>query len=596
MPTARHNFRNPHAGFTLTEVLLAVALMSLLLLAISQIFAITSKTIRIGANKSASLRTLSAIRAVINQDLQGSGFNESGIVPAREAPFMIISNMRVAAFADEEDEQSASTYRAQKSGFTQSAYPDSAVMEFARSRAIRTTDLNFDGAESAGEVMPIYAEGFRNHRVDTFSFFSRGRFQRQTGRFDLTGRDALVGTRLDVENAWIWYGHLKVAVGNPETLFRPEGYAAPGEHYSRAVVDRDGQFNRNNLYANQFVLGRVVTMMRQPQSVGSTLSVFDENNQPQWFAWPRSTDLSPLASGSPIVSVNADGDLRYINRPSLRADGTDVADAVTIEQGLVDLAGAGLGTMRGKVLARQGALLPWHEELFGSHNQRAGGGRFWFNPFPETLPSSVQGTATSAYSAAWSSEQSKVLAHRSPQFIVEFAGDFVTQDLNTSVVTAAEPDGRLDFALIGRVMHTKWYGMPRDIDLDGMVSAARATASLDVQPVRDMLVSATPTAQSLVANCSQLPDRTWRFHFEQRAPLHPPASTQSNYLTIIDEIRSGGGTDDTPADSSAYVCGFGPTQLDSKMYPRLIRITIDCASPRNTEAEPTRGVFTYSIR
>lgn len=592
-------------GFTLVELLIAVALLTLLMLTISRVFTITSKTVRVGVSKSAAVRALSGVQSVISQDLQGDGLGEKGIVPAREMPFLIISNLRVAALADEEDEASAATYRQVKDQLLDTQR-DWTSREMERSRAVRTVDFDGDGVETPGEVVPLFTEGFRNYRVDSCSFFSRGSFQRQTGRFDLTGRDALVGNKLNVENAWVWYGHLKKAVGDPNTLFDPAGYAAPGELFSMPNAVGTTRRNANNLYANDFVLGRVVTLMRQPQRLSNNVvAVFDDADSAQWFAWPGSRDptqpdqpappLSPLATGTPIASVTLNsanqGELRFIGRRSLRADEVQPTQAVTIEQGLVDIAGAGLAEMRRSVLAASAADRAWPSLVFGSHNRPDGGGRFWFNPFPETLPTSAMGTATSAYSAAWSSEQTKVLAARCPQFIVEFAGDFVSQADNASVTSAA-PDGRMDFALIDGVRHIKWYGMPRDMDGDSKVLADRATISLDVQPLRDMLIGAAVNGQSLATYCISN-GGVWQFNFESQV-IAPPTGGQTDYLQIVQEFTPATGS--TPSDSSSYVCAFGPAQFESRHYPKLIRFTIDCASPRNTESEPSRAVFTYSVR
>src|SRR5689334_10526929 len=44
----------------------------------------------------------------------------------------------------------------------------------------------------------------RAHRLDTMSFFSRGRFERQTGNDDEFVSD------MSSNEAWIWYGHLRM--------------------------------------------------------------------------------------------------------------------------------------------------------------------------------------------------------------------------------------------------------------------------------------------------------------------------------------------------------------------------------------------------
>ena len=61
------------------------------------------------------------------------------------------------------------------------------------------------------------------------------------------------------------------------------------------------------------------------------------------------------------------------------------------------------------------------------------------------------------------------------QFIVEFAGDFVSQEDNGAVRLGDAglplgPDGRTDFMVADGVRRTRWYGYPRDEDDNAVVS------------------------------------------------------------------------------------------------------------------------------
>ena len=76
-------------------------------------------------------------------------------------------------------------------------------------------------------------------------------------------------------------------------------------------------------------------------------------------------------------------------------------------------------------------------------------------------------------------------------FVVEFAGDFVTQRPNDGFVTANLPDGVLDYQAVFlnnspvATIRTRWYGMPRDVNGDNEIDYYD-----DVVPVRDIYTNA----------------------------------------------------------------------------------------------------------
>ena len=89
-----------------------------------------------------------------------------------------------------------------------------------------------------------------------------------------------------------------------------------------------------------------------------------------------------------------------------------------------------------------------------------------------------------------------VLIENCQQFLVEFAGDFVTQD-NGGQVTDDKPDGVLDFSFESGVRNLRWYGLPRDtgggpgMTPDGVItrggSGLTANDLVDVGPVYDVI-------------------------------------------------------------------------------------------------------------
>ena len=228
------SFGRQPAAFTLTEVMIALAMVALLLVGISRIFAITSATISSGQALGRAMRTQRAIQQTISADVLGvlpTSTNirpYSGIMPANDAgesnagmPFLTISNFRVATYLNSEA-AAADTVPPPSVVLPYSANPSAQYIR--RSAAIRGIDLNKDGIESAttvsaanGETVPIYFYGDRNFRCDTIGFFSRGLFHSQTGISGVTtgsGKTTFQG-ELESNEAFVWYGQLRVFDSDP---------------------------------------------------------------------------------------------------------------------------------------------------------------------------------------------------------------------------------------------------------------------------------------------------------------------------------------------------------------------------------------------
>ncbi len=67
----------------------------------------------------------------------------------------------------------------------------------------------------------------------------------------------------------------------------------------------------------------------------------------------------------------------------------------------------------------------------------------------------------SPISAAALAEMAPYFLQHCSQFIVEYAGDYLQQDINGNM-TGLGPDGQIDFYLDANGnKHIRWYGMPR---------------------------------------------------------------------------------------------------------------------------------------
>jgi hypothetical protein len=172
------------------------------------------------------------------------------------------------------------------------------------------------------------------------------------------------------------------------------------------------------------------------------------------------------------------------------------------------------------------------------------------------------------------------------QFMVEFAGDFITQNqdgtLNTSAPGGAlQPDGITDFVVVGNVAptdpkyvrRTRWYGFPRDVA--GPVTPTNPTggpdgkiqADYDVVPVRDVAGTPYPFEANVGTTLPQKPD----------------------YLA-----------NSALAAGASYVCAWGPDQLDPTkttqyMPPKMIRIVMQLTDPQGRLGEGPVSEFVYKF-
>jgi hypothetical protein len=130
------------------------------------------------------------------------------------------------------------------------------------------------------------------------------------------------------------------------------------------------------------------------------------------------------------------------------------------------------------------------------------------------------------------------------QFIVEFAADLVTQDVNTGATTAG-PDGQVDFDVIAGLQKTRWYGAPRDVNGNGTVN--------------DVGVDVLPAANRVGAVNAPF----------ERAPA-----------------MAGDGT-------GAYVAAWQPEQLEAGLGPKLVRLTVQLvdANGRLAEGQTIENIF-----
>jgi prepilin-type N-terminal cleavage/methylation domain-containing protein len=404
-----------------------------------------------------------------------------------------------------------------------------------------TVDLDGDGAITApGEDLASQpaSRNFRNCRTDMLGFFIRDAQYKHTG-----SGDQLVSPMGGCD-AYVWYGHLEMADSRGSGA-----YFAPGAS--------DIGANTNNYFSSDWILGRRMLLVSEhvTDRTGATQVAIDQPG-----AGPLPLSYDSIASTEPNAQLK------------------------TIQSSRNDLVKATVYDMHEKVrdLIVDDANADWWSSLLY---------RFRAVPVPQK-PLSGEGVALSA----------PVFLPRCRQFMVEFAGDFVTQatdvrglkgsasspdgkitahdlfDPRYGEVLAAVPDGKIDFYTVPgprqvtlmdkgaanediptpyaeRIERVRFYGLPRDPEATGAIPGGGTGRSNNdlyaVVPLRDVV-------RTGAANDPALGDF-------QGAPFErivPPAAA--------DYARPG-----ALAPNSTYVCVFGPDDP----RPKILRIVVTLEDP-----------------
>lgn len=430
----------------------------------------------------------------------------------------------------------------------QDGFRNKADMDGDRDGNPRTIDLDGNNVEGDnavfGEDVPNARYNDRNHRVDRLSFFERGLFRRQTGGTVATAGQSPFLAQMTATEAWVWYGHLRI----PNNSGSVTNQQDPGAG-SLGV-------NQNNFFATDWILGREQFLLKEKSAANS---IVDNANQPQIFIDGMNTipagvarpDLQPLQYQS---GANSGTYQNNTSRWDLAA--TSISEFRNrLNTWIIRDANAG-------TLATQ---FQWYSEIFGTT-----GRRFQTDPF-------IRKPITAANVAF----QSPIFMRGCTQFIVEYAGDYVSQVadpalatwgnvdgiINNPTVGQPTTDGILDYVVVGvganRRKEVRWYGMPRDTNGDGAIpgfAAGRTNNQMpDVVPLRDVMLTYNATVttgaphEKDMANAMRLPTGTG------------PTGVPSDYMASTGGMLA----------NAEYICAWGPN--DKK--PAMIRITLVLDDP-----------------
>ncbi len=571
MPAANPSIHRPRRrwAFTLTELLIAIAMVLILMTGIVRVFKYATDSIGAGMAVSDLVRIQRVLDNVIPADAAGLSINTT------KCPAILM------------DSQQNDPNVAQPNGNT--INPNTGSGDYGVMQGpifLNKTDQANIATLTTSQVQ---------FRQDTFSFFSRGNFTRQTGN-DGTFVSPMASTW-----AWIWYGHLWLP--DNTATFHPTSttdgvWTYPG---GGTAVN-----NPNNFYAQQWQLGRVA-MLILPKNVSQVAANTKPYTDIAPAQWPGATTanirqyqsfidefpnpaqipantpwISPLAFGSAAYDYSANRSVEYQDQYNNGVGQSVVENSpiYQIQQSRYDLAGVTANVTGdpfqdyfntrlnygSNAVISASYVQQWWSPLPNPANTAAApvgrtlNYRFEANPYPvRPLDTTVTGAGGGA---AKSAGIVPFLASGCARFYVEYAGDFLDQNPTTgqvtsNIVTAGfVPDGTDFYLDVNGIRHIRWYGLPRsvtgsaqiDTNVAGLASGSSFYYTADVLPLAYYL-NPTTFATSLpnVAN------------FEKLVFAYSP-----------------------PNPANHYICAWDASASTSPVHdvrPTMFRITIELADP-----------------
>jgi type II secretory pathway pseudopilin PulG len=436
----RGNRRSPRArGISLLELMVSIALVLILILGINEVFGLSSRTVGAGQALSDAHRDARNAQATLFDDARGA----AAALP--DAPFLLIRSQGVYAFRDKPDLD-----------------------------ADADQDPSTEERASAPNA-PVYAyeTNNRRHRLDQLQFFARGLLHRQTGT------DGSFTDPNTSYEAYIVYGHLLLPVppdpsdptkantlpnnigalstppaGQPippnTGAYRYPGDSTKGNAVSQTTPANWQTQNPNNYFASQWILGRSVFLLDpNPPATLPPVKPYFVQNSPVLYA--------------PLAPPSRDGTSSF--QYQLWQSRYDLCQT-SIDLYRQYMGGFPIGTKWWQFLTACNPTDPLDANSVTV--------RHLADPRP-----------LRPLDSAAAARSSPCFLRGCTQFIVEYAGDFCTQDPNplkrgapvkTGTNTAnppesiSAPDGEIDYVLDGDVRKVRWYGFPRDTNDDGAIN------------------------------------------------------------------------------------------------------------------------------
>ena len=435
------------AAFTLVELMISIAIVLVLMLGINFVFGLTSRTVGTGMALSAAGRDIRNARKVMQADFDNS-------VSVGESPALIIQSETIAAFQNRQDELADRDYNRLDTLVQRETETLTYDVDGESAGPNNGDEVDLQAGTNNGAPSPtlVYALNHRRHRFDRISFFANNRtgdYSRQTG-----DQTTYVSAETSTE-AWICYGPLR--------QISKEGGGGQSPRYAKPGV-LTAPDNPNNFYASQWMLGRHVTLLKRPPYSYAGASVMNTG-----------VDFVGMLGSHATANITHENNAK--NGPYANAS------AWAMPESRVDMAATTLADARA-ALSNTG-VYPYPgtwwfdadenvavdemncEDITGPSYPYTLNYLFWAKPFVNKTQNSNGNFADAmANQTREAALTTPIFLRGCTQFIVEFTGDFFEQ-------TDGEPLGTIDYDIVGvaptQSLRTHWYGMPRDLNGDGVI-------------------------------------------------------------------------------------------------------------------------------
>lgn len=618
LPQGGHVDEASRRAFTLVELMISLFLVLLLTLGINAIFRMSADTVGSGLQLAEASRQLRDARATLERDF--TNFADPSVQPA-----LVMQMMSLPSFRDAKDEKSNPAYNRSITNVVQAQ--DACLQRIDPVTGATVYPFRLGGSQAS------YIFDNRNHRVDTLGFGMQGTFKRQTGSnlgVTPTTPPGVYQTPFTAPEAWVYYGHLKLLdnVGANSNTNDPTaaGKQPPGlmkTLNSSARVNSAIQ-NPNNFYASQWVLGRSVILLAEPDA--TTGQVLDSNgNQQEFFPDANNTVVPNNRNKAPGSAAATYAPLCPFSWS------TDASRNTTLYESFCDVGGTTLSDYRQTILNAAYPATPgntfvptWYRGLITARGTTR---TIPANPQAEDL---LRFHGSAFLSKAVNNNMARNVELTAPvfikgctQFMVEYAGDYVTQVIDPSAasaggkpfgaITKLAEDGLIDFNVVTDVngvptRQIRWYGLTRSTDGGSISRPTGDDTTLKDPPAVPQIVH--PLAAHLAAA-----NITQRLPFEKLGADAFPSgySTMDSYTCAWspDDIKfdptinagagsggsggGGGGSGGSGGGATNNLTTWGQAFPSHTFLPKLIRITIRVDDPYGRLPDGQTLEFVYPL-
>ncbi len=454
-------------AFTLVELMISLAMVLILILGINFVFRSATDAVGAGQALNGINSDAQSAQPVVFDDLRNVSKNP---------PCFIIASQLVTQFLNSDDAKTSSD-------------PTVIVTDNNGGQNAGSNFIIGNGTSSATVtyISPAILDG-RRHRADLLKFIAHANYHRRSGN------DGTYYGPESSNDAFIEFGHAALPTNDLTAYYGPSSLPNTASGVFNAVTFTG--YPRVGAYASDWVLARRVTLLKDPNPSGTPPGIATgDYYYPVAAAAPApfTVNMAPLSYGSPD---NNPADTGTPPPNAFQSSRYDLA-GITPENFDRVIANAILGWQSG---GYTGASLWWNPLVYSSQLTQstattpqyysmssattplvmppyvipyinAAPANTGFAPIAPTNPTTDPGlwyarpqcnpTVQTPVTAATLAQMAPYFLQHCSQFIVEYAGDYMQQDVNGNM-TGLGPDGQIDFYLDANGnKHIRWYGMPR---------------------------------------------------------------------------------------------------------------------------------------